>query len=200
MATKSTHTQHSSHPRYAPGTSRGPRSAITLLAQVANIERGTRIRARREELHLTQPAVVDLLEEAAEALPESHELHPAKAGKPPVTLRGYQTYEQGGGIVWEKAKLLAQVLQMDVQTMMSGDEKTETPDLSKPAGIAGELASILQEIKDQLAEQTRVLNEIKTAVASEEQAKKETEEATKRLLAAAAVASQALSGGAQPRV
>jgi hypothetical protein len=121
MDTKSTHTQHRTQRRYAPGSSRGTRSATTLLAQVADIERGQRIRGRREELHLTQPAVVDLLEEAAAELPPTHELHPAKAGKAPVTLRGYQTYEQGGGIVWEKAKLLAQVLQIDVQTMMSGE-------------------------------------------------------------------------------
>jgi transcriptional regulator with XRE-family HTH domain len=123
-----------------------------LLAQVANIERGTRIRERREALHLTQPAVVDLLEEAAQALPEDHDLHPAKAGKAPVTLRGYQSYEHGGGIVWEKAKLLAQVLQIDVQAMMSGEsDKTETPD-PFPQPLESELTQVLTELKRQLAE------------------------------------------------
>jgi hypothetical protein len=101
-----------------------------LLNQVADIERGQRIRGRREELHLTQPAVVDLMEEAAKALPDTHELHPSKLGRAPVGLRGYQTYEQGGGIVWEKAKLLAEVLHLDVQEMMEGPR--ETPDLLTP--------------------------------------------------------------------
>jgi transcriptional regulator with XRE-family HTH domain len=139
-----------------------------LLAQVANIERGTRIRERREALHLTQPAVVELLEEAAKALPETHDLNPKKAGKAPVTLRGYQSYEQGGGIVWEKAKLLAGVLQMDVQSMMNGEPEgpAETPDPFAKT-IEGELAQVLGELKrqlqengDALAAQTRMLTQI----------------------------------------
>jgi transcriptional regulator with XRE-family HTH domain len=127
MSTQSTHTKHKRQRGYATGSLRGRHSAVTLRDQVADIERGIRIRERREELHLTQPAVVQLLEEAASRLPEDHDLHPARAGKAPVTLRGYQSYEQGGGIVWEKAKLLAQVLQLEVQAMMSG-EPEDTPD------------------------------------------------------------------------
>lgn len=165
MSTKSTHTQHSRQRRYVAGSSRGTRSATTLLAQVADIERGTRIRERREELHLTQAAVVDLLEEAAKALPRSHGLHPSNLGKPPVTLRGYQTYEQGGGIVWEKAKLLAGVLQIDVQAMMSGEPDTPvTPDLSRPVNADSALAEVLAAITAQLAAQTEVLVEVKTTL------------------------------------
>jgi hypothetical protein len=134
---------------------------------VADVQRGERIRERREELHLTQPAVVDLLEAAAYKLPRSHDLHPDKAGKPPVTLRGFQTYEAGGGIVWEKAKLLAQVLQMDVQEMMSGEpertvingkvvqDASVTPSPFPERTIEGALAGILAQIQAQLAEQTR---------------------------------------------
>lgn len=162
MNAKSSHTKPNGQRRYAPGTSRGRHSATTLLAQVADLERGQRIKARREELHLTQPAVVDLMEARARELPETHDLH----GKAPITLRGYQTYERGGGIVWEKAKLLAGILQMNVQAMMHGEEEEErvTPDpfTSFPAeAIQGALAEVLAEIKAQLTEQTRVLDEIK---------------------------------------
>jgi hypothetical protein len=208
MDTKSTHTQHRAQRRYAPGSSRGTRSATTLLAQVADIERGQRIRGRREELHLTQPAVVDLLEEAAAELPPTHELHPAKAGKAPVTLRGYQTYEQGGGIVWEKAKLLAQVLQIDVQTMMSGEpertvingkvvqDASVTPSPFPERTIEGALAGILAQIQAQLAEQTEVLNEIRQLLTSDQQVTTETQEATRRLLGAVDVATRELRGDA----
>lgn len=171
MSTKATHTQHSRQRRYVAGSSRGTRSATTLLAQVADIERGTRIRERREELHLTQPAVVDLLEEAAKALPRSHDLHPSNLGKAPVTLRGYQTYEQGGGIVWEKAKLLAGVLQMDVQAMMSGPvEREQTP---TPFAGQGDVTARLERIEQSL-------KRIEDAISGE------------ALLAAVRVASQAL--------
>jgi transcriptional regulator with XRE-family HTH domain len=95
---------------------------------VADLERGQRIKARREDLHLTQPAVVELLERAAQELPTDHPMHPDKLGKPPVTLRGLQTWEQGGGIAWEKAKLLALVLQTDVKVLINGVTNT-TPDL-----------------------------------------------------------------------
>jgi transcriptional regulator with XRE-family HTH domain len=201
METKSTHTNHNRQRRYAPGTSRGRHNATTLLAQVADLERGQRIKTRREELHLTQPAVVDLMEARARELPETHDLH----GKAPITLRGYQTYERGGGIVWEKAKLLAGILQMDVQAMMHGEEEErETPDLFAPANIEGELAGILQSIQDQLAEQTRVLDEIKahaaaseTMLAEQKQLKAETEAATRLLLAAVDDANRALLADAQ---
>lgn len=156
MSTKSRHTKRSGQRRYAPGTSRGRHSTTTLLAQVADIERGQRIKALREALHLTQPAVVDLMERAARELPEDHPLQ----GKAPVTLRGYQTYERGGGIVWDKAKLLAQALQTDVHEIMNG-VRSETPEpFPSPPAIQGELAEVLQAIRDQLEKQSRVLERI----------------------------------------
>lgn len=204
MHTKSRHTKPRSQRDYAPNSSRGRHSAGTLLAQVAaqlaeqgeqqavsDRERGDRIKARREELHLTQPAVVDLMEEAALALPRTHDLHPANAGKAPVTLRGFQTYERGGGIVWEKAKLLAQVLQMDVSEMMNGPRE-ETPDLvgalggreenSEPVDVRldvveGTLARILERIGQQLDAQTDVLNEIKDLLSSERESAATTRDA-----------------------
>lgn len=165
MATKSTHTKQRAQRRYAPGTSRGTRSASTLLAQVADVQRGERIRERREELHLTQPAVVDLLDAAAYKLPRSHDLHPDKAGKPPVTLRGFQTYEAGGGIVWEKAKLLAQVLQMDVQEMMSGERvinggtfrQVDTPELLETLNGDTSLSDVLAELLAAVNRQNQLL-------------------------------------------
>lgn len=171
MSTQSTNTKHTRQRRYVAGSSRGTHSATTLLAQVANIERGSRIRERREALHLTQPAVVDLLEEAANKLPATHDLHPDKAGKAPVTLRGYQSYEQGGGIVWEKAKLLAQVLQMDVQAMMNGetDEPAPSPftDKTDDARVLELLESVQQLVLNQnelLARQSAILDRIEEAV------------------------------------
>jgi hypothetical protein len=150
-----------------------------LLGELADKERGDRIRDRRDELHLTQPAVVELLEAAAWQLPESHELHPRTAGKnakppkpqkAPVTLRGYQSYEGGGGIVWEKAKLLAQVLQMDVRVMMSGDERAapapdpfakrrqeDAPVDVRLDAVEGALAQILTAMSAQLGAQTDTL-------------------------------------------
>lgn len=171
MNTKSSTAKLGTQTRYVPGSSRGPRSVTTLLAQVDDIERGQRIKALRESLHLTQPAVVELVEQAAWALPAGHQLRPDVAGKPPatkppVTLRGYQTWEQGGGIAWEKAKLLAKVLQTDVRAMMNG-VGDETPDLSRGAGEESQLDRIereLGEIRQQregflnlLAEQTKLL-------------------------------------------
>jgi len=176
MVTKSTHTKRQCPRGYVPGSSRGPRTAVTLLAQVADLQRGQRIRERREELHLTQPAVVDLMEKAAYALPRSHELHPDNAGKAPVTLRGYQTYERGGGIVWEKAKLLAQVLQVDVEVLLNGDRRGEAPDPFPPirrengedrlARMEQRLIGHAEHIEALLAQQDGVLREIKTEQAA----------------------------------
>jgi transcriptional regulator with XRE-family HTH domain len=88
---------------YVPGTSRRPQRAATLLAQVADLERGERIKALREQvLHLTQPVVAE------------------RVG---VTLRAYQEWEAGGGIAWENAKRLAKVLGATPDFIMSGDRE-----------------------------------------------------------------------------
>lgn len=100
--------RNSAQKNFAPGTSRGTRRATTLLAQVADLERGDRIKQLREGRHLTQPVVAE------------------RVG---VTLRGYQEWEAGGGIQWENAKRLAKVLGSNPDYVMSG-ERAETPDLS----------------------------------------------------------------------
>lgn len=112
MATKSNNAKS----RYVPGSSRGPRSVTTLLAQMADLARGERIKGLRDDRHLSQPAVVDLLEK--------------KAGARVVTLRGYQAWEAGGGIKWENVKVLAEMHGVAPEWIMSGDEAhPETPDL-----------------------------------------------------------------------
>lgn len=128
MSTKSRVAKQGRKNHYGMSSSRRARTVTTLLAQVEDLERGQRIKARREKLRLTQPAVVDLVEQLAYELPDGHALHPDIAGKAPLTLRGYQQYERGGGIVWEKAKLLATALRMEADELMNG-EKPETPDL-----------------------------------------------------------------------
>ena len=90
-----------------PGTWRGPRKASTLLAQMADLERGQRIKELRESRHLTQEAMAD------------------KLG---VTLRGYQEWEAGGGIKWENVKKLAKQHGVEADFLMNGP-KPETPDL-----------------------------------------------------------------------
>lgn len=102
---------------YVPGASRQPRSVATLRAQMEDLARGERIKARRQALRLTQPAVVDLLAK--------------RAGAQVVTLRGYQTWEAGGGIRWDNAKVLAEVLDVDPEKLMVGGpyvDARETPD------------------------------------------------------------------------
>lgn len=183
MRPQSSHTQRGAQRRYVPGSSRGGRNATTLLAQVADIERGTRIRERREELHLTQPGVVELIEQLQDALPTTHRLHRDVLGKAPVGLRGYQTWEAGGGIDWEKAKLLAEVLQMDVREMMHGpreDQPTPDPfaDADQDARIAAMEARLMEQadmirglIDDQnklLERQSEILARIEAAVDRED--------------------------------
>lgn len=102
---------------YVPGASRGTRSVATLRAQMEDLARGERIKTLRTDRHLSQPAVVDLLEK--------------KAGARVVTLRGYQAWEAGGGIRWENAKVLADVFGVEPEYVMAGDgERGPVPDLS----------------------------------------------------------------------
>lgn len=228
MQTKSRHTKSERERRYAPGSSRQRHNTTTLLLQlaaqvaeqgeqqeVADKERGQRIKARRDDLHLTQPAVVEKMEALAWKLPRSHALHPETAGEPgapkaPVTLRGYQAYEKGGGIVWEKAKLLAKVLQMDVEVLLSGPPEPEPEPEPAPDPFAkqdqpvdvrldaveGALAEVLAAITSQLAAQTEVLNEIKTLLSKEQEVTADAREATRGLLDAVDVANRALLAGA----
>src|SRR4051794_39121082 len=96
------------HERFAASSSRRTRRASTLLAQMAELARGERIKQLREDRHLTQPAV-------AEAVG--------------VTLRAYQAWEATGGIRWGNAKKLAAFFGIDVQELWAGGTGThgETP-------------------------------------------------------------------------
>ena len=93
-----------------------------MLAQMADLERGDRIKALREGRHLTQPAVAE------------------RVG---VTLRAYQGWEAGGGIQWENAKRLGRFLGATPDYIMSGEPRS-TPDLH---GAVSQLDRIEQAIK-----------------------------------------------------
>ncbi len=112
--------------KFVPGTSRRPRRAVTLLAQMADVERGERIKALREQLHITQPVIAD------------------RVG---VTLRAYQEWEAGGGIQWENAKRLGKVLGATPDYLMSGDP-LPTPDLT--ATLSGDVGRKLSDLEEQV--------------------------------------------------
>lgn len=131
MNTKSSHALHSAKRRYVAGTSRKSRSADTLRAQMEDVARGERLKELRNARHLSQPAVVDLVNE--------------RAGEKLVGLRGYQAWEAGGGIRWEKAKVLAEVLGTDPEHLMNGAHE-ETPD-----PFAGSVEERLADLTEQLA-------------------------------------------------
>lgn len=132
METKSTHTQALTR----PVTSRFPRNGNTLAALESFVtqaqsfidgaqpdpnmdtDRGQRIKLLREQKHLSQPAVVEQLEK----------LH----GAPVVTLRGYQTWEAGGGLRWEKLKVLAQLHHVTPDYILSGEHPPEQPPAEEP--------------------------------------------------------------------
>lgn len=92
-----------------------------------DLARGERIKALRETRRLTQPAVVELLD--------------ARAGARVVTLRGYQAWEAGGGIRWDNAKLLAEVLGVEAEHLMAGfpDEEIDKSQLDQ---IQAELSAV----------------------------------------------------------
>lgn len=95
---------HGAKKSFVPGTSRGPRSARTLLLQMAMEEErqkeiGARIKELREGRRLTQPVVAD------------------RVG---VTLRAYQAWEAGGGIAWQNLGRLAEVLGVDEDHVLYG--------------------------------------------------------------------------------
>lgn len=126
--------------KFVPGASRGPRRAATLLAQMADLERGDRIKALRDGLHLTQPVVAD------------------RVG---VTLRGYQEWEAGGGIQWENAKRLAKALRTSPDYIMSGEPQA-TPDTLRalePTSLAhlDQIVARLERIEE-LVQDIRDLN------------------------------------------
>lgn len=80
-----------------------------------------------------------------------------------VSERAASDWQKKGGIEYANAKKLAQLFEVDVDYIWRGTETA--PDMFPPANpvdaLEGVLADVLREIKDQLAEQTKVLDEIK---------------------------------------
>jgi transcriptional regulator with XRE-family HTH domain len=101
-----------------------------------DLARGERIKALRRARRLTQPAVVELLED--------------HAGASVVTLRGYQAWEAGGGIRWDNAKLLADVLGVDAEQLMTGAEGPPSP-LDSRDGQLNRIESVLGQVLERLA-------------------------------------------------
>lgn len=106
-----------------------------------DLARGERIKALRMGRRLTQPAVVELLEQ--------------RAGAQVITLRGFQSWESGGGIRWENAKLLADVFEVDVEYLMTGrEDQPGVADLGRMNGERTQLDQVLTnqaDILDRLA-------------------------------------------------
>lgn len=128
---------NSAHTKYVPGTSRGPRRAITLLSQVADLQRGERIKELRDARHLTQPVMAERVD---------------------VTLRAYQNWEAGGGMKWENAQRLAKTFGVTPDYIMSGEPR-ETPNLFERNGEPSQL----DRIELELAAITRATAELKEA-------------------------------------
>lgn len=128
--------------RFAPGSSRGPRSRLTLLQQMErDLQRGARIRDLREPI--PQPAIAE------------------KVG---VTLRAYQEWEAGGGIKWENVLRLARVLGADPDFILGGAERLrEQAEREANQQPADSLLQGLDAKVDQLAAKLDTLLEIAVA-------------------------------------
>lgn len=138
--------------RYVPGSSRGPRRAATLLAQMADLERGERIKGLRMGRHMTQPAVAEHVG---------------------VTLRAVQEWEAGGGLQWENLKRLSNLFGVEPEYVMRGEQAgSAIPDLfavnelSPTDRIEAQLKANAEAIDD-LARQMREMQAGLTANAAE---------------------------------
>lgn len=124
-----------------------------------------------------------------------------------VELRSAQMWQETGAISYENAKKLAELVDVSVDWIMRGTPASSPTPFAGPdaaAELQDTLSDVLQEIKDQLARQTQVLEEIKgyaaaakTMLEEQKAVKTETEEATARLLAAAETARLALRPATQ---
>jgi transcriptional regulator with XRE-family HTH domain len=141
-------------------TSQRARSFSTLLAQMADLERGQRIRELRVAKHLTQPAAAEL------------------AG---VTLRAYQAWEAGGGIRFEHVKTLASALEGDADFILNGP-KPATPDpftggaagvvMTRLDRLEAKLDAIFQILQDRYAWETNQPADEQAARAAEAEAER----------------------------
>jgi transcriptional regulator with XRE-family HTH domain len=89
-----------------------------MASEMADLERGERIRELREARRLTQPAVWERM--CAVGGPKPN-------GKPFISFRMYQRYEEGRGISWEKLRVLAQVLDAGEDYILRGEGERRQP-------------------------------------------------------------------------
>jgi transcriptional regulator with XRE-family HTH domain len=128
---------------FVPGSSRIPKRLDTLRAQmaseIADLERGERIRELREARRLTQQAVWERMCVEGGSKPD---------GRPFISLRMYQRYEEGRGISWEKLRVLAEVLDAGEDYILRGEGERRQP---RPArSVDADLAERLASIEDRL--------------------------------------------------
>jgi transcriptional regulator with XRE-family HTH domain len=128
---------------FVPGSSRIPKRLDTLRAQmaseIADLERGERIRELREARRLTQQAVWERMCVEGGSKPD---------GRPFISLRMYQRYEEGRGISWEKLRVLAEVLDAGEDYILRGEGERRQP---RPArSVDNDLAERLASIEDRL--------------------------------------------------
>jgi transcriptional regulator with XRE-family HTH domain len=110
-----------------------------MASEMADLERGERIRELREARHLTQPAVWERM--CAVGGPKPN-------GKPFISFRMYQRYEEGRGISWGKLRVLAEVLDTREDYILRGDGERRQP---RPArSIDTDLAERLASIEERL--------------------------------------------------
>jgi len=147
------------HEKFAPGTSRWPRTPRTLLLRMAqDEERAGRIRdLKQAHPGLRWQAIADHVG---------------------VTMRAAQSWQEKGEISYENAKKLAELFDVDVDFIMRGVQgPTQDPFPTEvDINVESTLAGVLAEIKAQLAEQTQVLKEIKAMLAEQQQLKAETDD------------------------
>jgi transcriptional regulator with XRE-family HTH domain len=159
---------------------------------------GARIRERRLELGMKQRELADML------------------GSDAIDNQRISDWERGVNRPSDRyMEKLASALERDVSWFFREDADMPTPDLSRDGAVQDGLADRLDAIEQALAEareerqehaatiqrllkrQDAVLHRIEQSIQREEQAKKETEEATRRLLAAADTARRELRRGTQ---
>lgn len=144
----------------ATSTKRGFAHTV-LLRMAADDSRAQRIAEARRERHIKWKVVADFVG---------------------VEQRSAQLWAQTGEISWDNCRRLAELFEVDAYWLMNGVERSPTPDPFPPANdeqldriedalarlaehvqpnVEGQLASVLERINNQLAEQTQVLEDIK---------------------------------------
>lgn len=150
--------------------------SVTLVPSMGDLERGKRISAAREAKRLTQTAVVGLIN--------------TRAGTRLITIRGYQSWEAGGGIRWPKMEILAEVLGVAPEYLMLGDplpdpdpfadRRTGESQLDRIERLLNdhthEISDHARIVRTLLHDQTLLLEEIRRLVRAQQEIRDETAE------------------------